>query len=292
MKTIKLTILTLVFSVAGLSQAQLFYKIEGNNLEKPSYIFGTHHLAPLSVVEDNNVIPIFEEVDQVVGEIDLTQYPMAIGMAMQSHMLAPADSTLSKIISPEDYEIINEEFKKLSIIPGADLSMFDMMKPMVVSSLVAVTIMSRQIEGYDPQNQLDTYFLMKAKEDGKTIVPLETPEFQASVLYDSEPLAYQAEGLVEMLKEPSKVIDSGQKLNKAYFEGNLDEMYALSEQDDEHPEFMAALLERRNADWLTKLPGIMNEAPTFIVVGALHLAGEKGLLEGLRQLGYTVTPAN
>lgn len=31
------------------ANAQLLWKISGNGQEKPSYILGTHHLAPLSI---------------------------------------------------------------------------------------------------------------------------------------------------------------------------------------------------------------------------------------------------
>lgn len=276
-------------SILGCS-AQIFYKIEGNGLEKPSYLFGTHHLAPLSVAEENKVNDYMEQVNQVVGEIDLTQDQMALAMAMQPHMIAPPDSTLSDLISPEDFEVINEEFKKISPVPGGDLTMFNPMKPMVVSTLVTVAIMSEQLKDFDPQNQLDAYFQNKAKEEGKAIAPLETAEFQATVLYDSTPLAYQAEGLVELLKNPDQMMEKSRKLNEAYFNGDLDAMLQLSEDEDEHPEFMIALLDRRNADWLTKLPAMMQESPSLIVVGALHLAGNNGLVEGLRNLGYTVNP--
>ncbi len=34
----------------------------------------------------------------------------------------------------------------------------------------------------------------------------------------------------------------------------------------------------------------MNQGSSFIAVGALHLPGEKGVVEGLRRLGYTIEP--
>ncbi|MDE5712282.1 MAG: TraB/GumN family protein, partial [Muribaculaceae bacterium] len=125
---------------------------------------------------------------------------------------------------------------------------------------------------------------------GKTVVPLETVEYQASVLYDTTPIALQAEALVEMLKDPEKAIKAAKDISDAYEAQDLDKMIALSEKDDEHPEFMIALLDKRNNEWLEKLPEIMKEAPSFIAVGALHLAGEKGIIEGLKKYGYTVTP--
>ena len=42
-------------------------------------------------------------------------------MALQPHMMAPVDSTLSKVISPEDMEVISMEFKKWAPMPGMEL---------------------------------------------------------------------------------------------------------------------------------------------------------------------------
>ena len=48
------------------------------------------------------------------------------------------------------------------------------------------------------------------------------------------------------------------------------------------------LIYNRNKAWAEKLPAIMKAAPTFVAVGALHLPGEKGLLNLLKRQGYTV----
>lgn len=287
---IKSILTSLVLLCAISANAQILFKVEGNGLKSPSYIFGTHHLAPLSVIDKVGAGEAFTNSEQVIGEIDMTQDQMALGMAMQPHMMAPADSTLSKVISPEDFAIINENFKKWAPAPGMDLSMLDMMKPMVATSMVAMGMAAEAMPGFNPQEQLDTYFQFQGKNTGKTIAPLETADYQASVLFDSTPIAFQAEALVEMLKDPSKAMESTKALTAAYEAEDLDKMLSLSEADDEHPEFMIALLDRRNADWLTKLPDMISKAPSFIAVGALHLAGDKGIVEGLRKLGYTVTP--
>lgn len=285
------TLLSSVLIAAGLISAngQIFYKIDGNGLSKPSYIFGTHHLAPLKVIE-NGVMDRFAETEQVVGEIDLTGDQMMMALSMQQYMIAPADSALSMVISPEDYAVISEEFKKWAPMPGMELQMLDVMKPMTVSTIATVKMMTDLLDGFNPEQQLDKYFQETAKAEGKAIVPLETAEFQAQVLYASTPIKYQAESLVELLKNPEEAIENMKKLNAAYDSHDLDAMYALTEENDQHPEFMEALLDKRNADWLSKLPAIMQEAPSFIAVGALHLAGDKGLVEGLRKLGFSVTP--
>ena len=57
---------------------------------------------------------------------------------------------------------------------------------------------------------------------------------------------------------------------------------------DTSAEDEAALIYDRNADWLAKMPEIMASKPTFFAVGAAHLVGEKGVLQLLRNAGYTV----
>lgn len=286
----KTLLASLLLAFAGSASAQVLYKVEGNGLTAPSYLFGTHHLAPLSKIEEFGADQPFKDASMVVGEIDMTADQMQLAAAMQPHMMAPADSTLSKIISPEDYTVISKEFENWAPMPGMTLQALDMLKPMAITSMVTVSMVSKDMPGFNPSEQLDSWFQKQGKETGKKIMPLETVEFQAALLFDSTPIAYQADALVELLKDPAKAMEQTKTLNKAYNEQDLNAMLSLSEAEDEHPEFMIALLDRRNADWLTKLPDIMKQGSAFIAVGALHLAGDKGLVEGLRKLGYTVTP--
>lgn len=283
-------ILSILLSLASLAPAQVLFKVEGNSLQNPSYLFGTHHLAPLQKIDEFGARNCFELASQVVGEIDMTVDQTQLAMAMQPYMMAPADSTLSKVVSAEDFDIADKEFAKWAPIPGMQLKTMEMLKPMVITNMVTVAMVSQDLQGFNPAEQLDTWFQATGKSEGKKIVPLETPQFQAEVLFNSTPISVQAEALVELLKDPAKAMEQVKKLNEAYNNQDLDAMFALTEEDDSHPEFLEALLDRRNADWLTKLPAIMNDGPAFIAVGALHLAGDKGLVEGLRKLGYTVSP--
>lgn len=290
MKFFKSAIASLLLICALPASAQVLYKVEGNGLTQPSYVFGTHHLAPLSVVETFGAAAPFNEATQVVGEIDMTKNPMELQMAMQPHMMAPADSTLTKVLPADEFPVLNEEFKKWAPMQGMELAMLDPMKPMVVTTMVTVGITADAIPDFNPNEQLDTWFQTTGASNGKKIVPLETVEQQATLLFDFTPISVQAEALVEMLKDPQKSVDNAKKLTDAYMNQDLAAMLELSEKDDDHPEFMEAMLDKRNADWLTKLPTIFNDGSTFVAVGALHLAGDKGIIEGLRKLGYTVTP--
>jgi uncharacterized protein YbaP (TraB family) len=82
-------------------------------------------------------------------------------------------------------------------------------------------------------------------------------------------------------------------MTKAFYAEDLDALKKamdakLGTSCDSTPEEEAALIYNRNADWLTKMPAIMKAAPTFFAVGAGHLPGEKGVLQLLKNAGYTV----
>jgi uncharacterized protein len=53
---------------------------------------------------------------------------------------------------------------------------------------------------------------------------------------------------------------------------------------------MDDLLDKRNNKWMEVLPKAMKKGPQFVAVGALHLAGKAGLIQQLRDQGYTVEP--
>ncbi len=272
------------------TSAQVFFKVEGNGLATPSYIFGTHHLAPLKVFADQKGgREAFSAATQVVGEIDMKLVAdPAVAMSMQQYTLAPADSTLSKLLGPD---MATYSAKFAQIVPGMTLEMLDPMRPMVPQTIGLLTIVSQQLEGFNPEEQLDTWFQLQGALEEKAIIPLETPQMQAQLLYSSVPLEFQVKSLKEMLDNPDKMVENARNLNEAYMSKDLAKMLRLS-QEGEDPEervFMEALVDKRNADWLTKLPAIFSQGPTFVAVGALHLAGPQGIVEGLRNLGYTVT---
>ena len=270
--------------------AQILYKVEGNGLERPSYIFGTHHLAPLATVDSvEGTRQAFDMTDRVVGEIDMSKPQMEIAMAMQPYMIAPADSLLSSLVDPGKFETLDNEFSKWAPMKGMSLASLSGFKPMVVTAMVALGMVKQEMPDFREGEQLDTYFQTLGKENGKPIVPLETVEQQASILYCSTPIRIQMESLVDILENPEKALKISADMNDAYRRQDLVALSSIADSEDNH-EFSKRILDDRNADWLTKLPAIMKEAPSFIAVGALHLPGEKGILKGLRELGFTVTP--
>ena len=91
-KRISLILAVVMLALAG--QAQLLWKVSGNGLGRPSYIFGTHHMAPSSMIDQiPGMETAIEGCDIVVGEIEkdsLLAPEVQARMAQHDHMAAQA----------------------------------------------------------------------------------------------------------------------------------------------------------------------------------------------------------
>lgn len=283
--------LLLLITIAATGSAQLLYKVTGRNLPSPAYIFGTHHLAPLSVID--SVAPLqalFDDADILVGEVDLFSDPQGLAMLLQQAMTAPADSTLTKILDKEEYNAVDRLIKRYAPMPGMSVEMLDNLKPIAVATLLTVGIMSENLPGGIPDTNLDTYLQQEAHAAGKAFIPLETPAEQATLLYGMN-IADQKSQLLKLAEDPEGSAADAAKINSAYFSGDLDKLYALARENEADNEFYDRMLITRNRQWLALLPDMMSKGKCIIAVGALHLPGQEGLLSLLRQAGYEVSPA-
>lgn len=283
----------IIFICVALSaNAQLLWKVSGNGLNEPSYIIGTHHLAPFSIMDSiAELQKALKETQQVYGELKMSemQAPATI-QKMQQAMMIVGDTTLTSLLSPEDFAIANKFCKENLMI---DLSAVSKLKPAFLLNNIAVAVYVKHIGNFNPQEQLDTFFQSQATHNGKKAEGLETPEFQFNLLFNGYSLQRQAQLLMCTLRNIDSEVESLKKLTNAYMRQDLNEMLRISEERkgndcDPTPAEEDAMIYNRNRTWAEKLPTIMKAAPTFVAVGALHLPGEKGLLNLLKKQGYTV----
>lgn len=281
-----LSLLILSFS----SQAQLLYRVEGNGLKNPSYIFGTHHLAPISILDSiEGYKDAFNSCQIIVGEIDMSS-TLEIAKEARPFLLAPEGKRLSQLIPPSTYDSINNSFISLTGRQELNLRAFDALKPIAISAILTKYLLHNESPDFDIETPLDAYFQNLARKDGKKVIGLETPRQQAEILYNTLSVESQALQLIETLKNPNNTVSEIKTLNKAYFNQDLDSLLTLSENDEIDPEFLHALLDKRNEDWISIIPEIMDSRPAFIAVGALHLPGKNGILYKLKEKGYKISP--
>ena len=67
----RLSFILILALVAMAAQAQLLWKVSGNNLARPSYILGTYHFAPAAMIDKiPGMQQAFDGCDVVVGELE------------------------------------------------------------------------------------------------------------------------------------------------------------------------------------------------------------------------------
>lgn len=288
----KALLFVLLFCITLGAKAQLLWKISGNGLDRPSYVIGTHHLAPLSIKDSiASLQQVIDQTEQVYGELvmeDATN-PESV-MKMQQAMVLPADTTLKSLYTQAQYDTIASVVKTYI---GVDLALFDKLKPAAVTTQLALALAMKSLKGFNPQEQLDTWFQTQARQAGKKVGSLETVDMQVNVLYNSQTLARQALLLHCAATHIEQGIDQTLRMTNAYMKQDLDGLLSIIEEKmnnscDSTPEEQEALIYGRNANWARQLPDIMKQAPTLFVVGAGHLPGPQGLLKLLQKQGYRV----
>ena len=292
MKRFSLVLAVLMLALA--SQAQLLWKVSGNGLSRPSYIMGTYHFAPANMMEK---IPGMERAlegcDVVVGEIDKEEMMgQDAQMKMAMAMMAPADSTLDVLFSPEDYAIVEQVFDKYFSNMGVKLSQMNMLKPGAISVQMQAMQAVKHFPNFNESELIDMAVQTRANEMGRPSIGLETIDEQIELLFNS-PLTEQAEGLLEACKKDDLFTVQSSALVEAYMAQDLTELERIftdPELGGDDAEAMDALIYERNRNWAEKLVKMMPERAALVCVGAGHLPGDQGLLQLLRYRGYTVEP--
>ena len=274
----------LLFIAVGLN-AQLLWKVSGNGLTKPSYLFGTHHLVDnKQIVGIDKVLGYIDGVDAVVGEMDLGDK-----MGMQIKIMKAAmmkDQTIADLISADDYALVDAEFKA---VLGYGLKPLEKMKPMMLSTMYTVMAYMKDNNISKQPDALDELVQKYGKKNKKEIVGLETVEQQADILLNSISLNRQAEILVKAVKDKAQQNADAVKLTKAYLAGDLKALELIyAEQTDMTQDEKNILVNYRNNDWVNQFKTLLPAKSCFVAVGCLHLVGESGLIKQLQNAGYTV----
>jgi len=147
-------------------------------------------------------------------------------------------------------------------------------------------LQSGKIKSYEGE------FMEMAESANKETAGLETIDFQISI-FDQIPYEDQATMLMESIKSGSTGSDSFKEIVDVYKQQNLNKMLTMSLSDEEGEglgEFEDILLNQRNINWIPQMQTMMTENQNFFAVGAAHLPGKQGVINLLREAGYTVEP--
>jgi uncharacterized protein len=265
----------------------LLWKITGNGLKDPSYLFGTMHTADARIVALGSQIasPYFGSTKAFAMEINPDIDAMDMGL-LSKLMMGPGNS-LSRLIPEKEYHFLDSVVSRQT---GFPMIMFDNVAPIFVMTIIETVGMGLSDTSADGAKEvLDLYFYNKAKDENKKIIGIETVQEQLSAL-GSMSYKEQAELLVEEIDSINQNSIAGKQEVAYYLNQNLDSL-AASDNDAQKPEkFYKALVLDRNERMAQRIGVFIKKESTFIAIGALHLPGEKGVIELLRKKGYQVEP--
>jgi uncharacterized protein YbaP (TraB family) len=298
LKDVILAIVLIAFSINIQAQTNSFktgallWKISGKDLSKPSYVLGTFHVKSAGYLDRIPGARVsFESTEQVIGEV-VTGDIMEQAVKMQQRMMMPSDTTYKMLYNEADYQMVDKEL--MSIFGGMGLEQLKMLKPSGIQMSILQILIMKHYPNINPMELLDLYIQKMAVEKQKPVIGLETIDHQIYVLFESSSLQRQADALLCNIKSNEGKGEEGmikelKELETIYDKADLNELYKTYKKNpcpDSEGDYQ--MNKARNDAWMKNLPGLMKEKSSFIAVGALHLAGEEGLLNQLEKAGYKV----
>ena len=281
----RLSLFLLIIFIATLSFSQsLLWKVTGGDLKQPSYLYGSIHIqdARVFAFDSTVVLGTLQSCDAFAMEVLLDEVdPVAI----RKSQYMKKGKLLSEMMKPEDFAKLDSVCKaKL----GVTAYFVNTMKPFFLSSGLQQADMAK-----DKEDALDIYFLKKARAAGKKCYGVEQYQDQIAAI-DAISLKEQVKMLVESLDENAADTSAAQsqfdELLDAYLTYNFDKMLELSSDESLPKKFNKIFLVDRNVGMADHFAEIARNESLFCVIGAAHLAGDKGVPALLRKKGYTVEP--
>jgi uncharacterized protein YbaP (TraB family) len=261
-------------------ETSMLWKMEGEGIQT-SFIFGTFHLIPQSDFELSEALKeSFSQCEQVVMELDMDD-PNLQKESMQ-YMMMSNGKGLGDYLSQQQYKSLDSLLDDYS---GMGLKFFEQMKPLVLSTFMLVGLMDEEMASYEKS------LMEMAKESNVEILGLETVKEQMNAM-DNIPIEEQVEELMLFVSSQDSLKRIFNEMIRLYKKPDMDSLVVLFNDYYDEPDFMDNLLYQRNENWKTRIPSMCAKKATFFAVGAGHLGGEQGIIQLLREQGYTLTPVN
>lgn len=280
-RALQLLVVMLLLAVPHQGTTQnnsLLWEVSGNGLDKPSYLFGTIHLiCQGDFLPGDSLKAALNTTGHLLLELDVTDPELTT--SLMQHLFMKDGKTLSDLISPEEYSRVSGFFKD-SI--GFDLSMMAGAKPFLLSSLIFTKILNCPAESFEGR------LAEISQKNGASVGGLETAEEQTA-LFDTIPYDRQAELIVNLIDSLHDAREHFQQTLAIYKKQDIEAIYNFTLGGSfGFTGFEDAMLHKRNKRWIPMIERSARENPTFVAVGAAHLGGPDGIVNLLKERGFTL----
>jgi len=277
----KSALLIILLGCNFLSKAQssnpnstVLWEVSGNGLKKPSYLFGTiHMICGKDFVLWPKATEAFEKTSKLALELNMAD---ANEMAVAQQM-AVGKEPLSKVLTAKQKAALEAVLQKNSMGTLAQYDSFTL--ETLMSLLFMKSFGCTDLKFYEME------FLSKAKESNKPVVGLEKVAEQLDFLNQS----FTTDEMISYLQQIDATMCA--EMVKLYTNQDIDGLYQMmTDKESMSATTQKILLDNRNANWVKAMPKMMQQESIFFAVGSAHLAGEKGVINLLKQAGYSLKP--
>ena len=254
----------------------LLWRISGNGLSQPSFLYGSFHLTDKQLFNfGDSVYAAIEKSKGFAIEVNPDSMMAAI-MSNGNQKQQLISGILSNAEMKKHEQRIEELFeKKASLV--------------TVKDIIEYRDAWRQNElfnGDDKMNSfMDGFLYGKARDMGKWVGGIEDVEDQLTVFEES----LTAEEITDIIYNESSNDFFLETMKKIYLKQDLDELERVINSNYNEGSRDVILIKRnfKMADRMDSMARIRNN---FFLVGAAHLPGESGLIDLMQKRGFKVEP--
>jgi len=278
----KYLFILLIFPSVCFSETSLWHiSKNGNEL----FLGGTIHV----LKKEDYPLPVefnkaFQKSDKLVFETNIEMTKTSeFAKKMAQMLIFPAGKSLKDAISKKTFNKLKNYLAERSI-PIESLLNF---KPSMV--VLVITVIELKKMGMVDIG-VDEYFHNKAKQAGKITEYFETVDEQLDFIRTMGQGNEDAM-LLSSIDDMSRMETTMNDIKSAWLKGDETKMVevGLTEMIRDYPGIYQSLLVKRNNNWMPHIERMMSDRKVeMVLVGALHLVGKDGLLQQLRNKGYTV----
>lgn len=258
------------------SYPSLLWRITGNHLSTPSYLYGTMHLTDKRLFYfSDSLYHALEKTDGFAAELDMNEIvPAFVEQADDKDF---NEKYIAEILTNEELEPVK---KKLESIFKKSL------KEITVDEVrqAKMKIVSELLSEGDMETITDYYLYGIAEQQGKWVGGIEDPEDQFKALNNKDQLTDWIGQLIYDRKESRKMIDW---MIGVYLAQDLDK---IDRGNSVWKGSADTVLNRRNIKMARRIDSILQVRSCLFAVGAAHIPGDNGLVVLLRKRGFTVEP--
>jgi uncharacterized protein YbaP (TraB family) len=284
MKFIRLALIifSLISSLTSTAATSIWQVSNGKNTV---YLGGTFHmLNPSDYPLPKEFLDIYDKVEWLVFETDITQLETdEFQQKFIKAMTLTNGQILTDQLSPQAYAGLIRYAAKNNIDTGP----LQHLRPQMIALIISLKALRKF--GLTAKG-VDSFMGAKALSDEKTITELESTDEQIHYIAtmgegnESALILQTLDDIKDLANDLTIMKDAWRSGNsKALFETGIKPMM------ESYPKVYQSLLVDRNNNWLPKIERLIEQPQEkFILVGALHLIGENGLLQQLKNRGYQV----